>query len=88
MSNAHNEAPEEALTADPDKTPDKRTLTFWEVFGSTFAAAIGVQSNANKVRDFTHGKFIHYVFSGLIFVACFVMVIILIVRWVLSGTIG
>lgn len=78
----------EANMKESESAPVARTLTFWEVLGSTFAAAIGVQSNANKVRDFTHGKFIHYVFSGLVFVGCLVVLMILVVNWVLSGVSG
>lgn len=68
--------------------PEQRTLTFREVLGSTFAAAFGVQSNANRVRDFTHGKFTHYLISGLIFVSLFVVGMIVVVRLVLSAAVS
>lgn len=67
-----------------DEAEEPSSLSFWQVLGSTFAAVIGVQSNANKVRDFTHGKFIHFAISGVLFAALFVGLMLLIVRLVLS----
>ena len=77
------ESPEvvaEVGKAEPDESP----LTFLEVLGSTFAAAIGVQSKANRTRDFSRGRPLHFILAGLIFVALFIVVIIAVVRTVLS----
>ena len=59
-------------------------LTFLEVLGSTFAAAIGVQSKANRTRDFSRGKPLQFVLAGLIFAVMFVAVVVAVVRAVLS----
>ena len=42
-----------------------QNLTFWQVLGSTLAAAFGVQSSKNRQRDFTHGKASHFILMGI-----------------------
>ncbi|WP_448567917.1 DUF2970 domain-containing protein [Thalassotalea ganghwensis] len=49
---------------------------------SVLAALLGVQSNQNRERDFTQGKFSHFVIIGLIVVILFVLSLISIVSWV------
>lgn len=68
-----------------DKCAGKQPLTFLEIVGSTFAAAIGVQSKANKKRDFSQGKPLQFIFAGLIFATIFVVSVIAVVRVVLSS---
>jgi hypothetical protein len=55
----------------------KPTIT--QVFKSVLAAFIGVQSDANRKKDFEHGSLSTYVIAGVIFTALFVVVIIFIV---------
>ena len=50
---------------------------------STLAAFIGVQSNANRERDFSHGKISHFVWMGLLFGLIFVLTIIGVVQLVM-----
>lgn len=64
---------------------EPRKLTFREVFTSTIAAALGVQSHANKVRDFSHGNVLHFIAAGVLFTVGFVIAMVLLVRFVLSG---
>ncbi|MBQ0720383.1 MAG: DUF2970 domain-containing protein [Gammaproteobacteria bacterium] len=67
-------------------TVDKeKPLTFLEVLGSTFAAAIGVQSKVNKKRDFTQGKPLQFILAGVIFATVFVVGVVAVVRTVLSS---
>ena len=40
---------------------DRKGTGFWSVVQSVLAAFIGVQSKANKERDFKHGKPIHFI---------------------------
>ena len=68
-----------------EQKDEKQSLTFFEVLGSTFAAAIGVQSKANKNRDFSQGKPLHFIFSGIIFATVFVVSVVAVVRTVLSS---
>ena len=67
-----------------DGLGEKKPLTFYEVVSSTFAAAIGVQSKANKKRDFNQGKPLQFIIAGLIFATVFVLGVAAIVRAVLS----
>lgn len=68
-----------------DTTIDEKPLTFLQILGSTFAAAVGVQSKANRTRDFTRGKPLHFILAGLIFAVTFVVVVVAVVRTVLSN---
>lgn len=63
---------------------DEKPLTFMEVLGSTFSAAVGVQSKARRTRDFSRGKPLHFVLAGLIFALTFIVVVVGVVRLVLS----
>jgi hypothetical protein len=68
-----------------DRKDDQTPLTFMSVVLSTLAAAIGVQSKANKERDFKHGSAGPFIVAGLIFTALFVGTLVLVVRFVLSA---
>ena len=68
-----------------DKNQDNEKVSLLNVVQSTLAAAIGVQSEKNRQRDFKHGKPIVYIISGLIFVVVFISAIIAIVQLVLSN---
>lgn len=50
---------------------------------STFSAFIGVQSNANRERDFKHGKMSHFIVMGLVFGLVFVLTLVGIVQLIL-----
>ena len=56
---------------------------FWSVVQSVLAAGIGVQSRANKERDFTHGKPLHFIVGGLIGTIVFVVFVWLLVQYLL-----
>ena len=59
-------------------------LTFWQLLSSTIAAALGVQSRANRERDFTRGKAMHFIFMGIAFTVIFVLAVVGVVNLVLS----
>ncbi|MAD07653.1 MAG: hypothetical protein CMP86_09595 [Gammaproteobacteria bacterium] len=59
-------------------------LTFFEMLGSTFSAAFGVQSQRNRERDFSRGKPGHFILMGIGFTAAFVVTIVLVVKLLLS----
>ena len=71
-----------------DKANDDTSLGFWELVKSTLSAFLGVQSNANRERDFQRGKMSHFIWMGLLFGLLFVLTLIGIVRLVLhlAGT--
>jgi hypothetical protein len=69
--------------SEPKKSDDSR-VTWWQVVGSTLAAAIGVQKRANRERDFSRGRPIQFIIAGIVFTAVFVLIVVLVVRLVLS----
>lgn len=62
---------------------DAVQLTFWQLLKSTLSAFIGVQSNANRERDFKHGKVSHFIWMGLLFGVFFVLTLMGVVQLVL-----
>lgn len=64
--------------------PDKPTPPgFWLMLHSVLAAALGVQSNRNRERDFAHDKPWHFIVLGIGFTLVFVLGLLLIARLVL-----
>lgn len=68
-----------------DEQKPVRKPTFWQIVSSTLAAAIGVQSNKNRERDFTGGNIYTYIAAGIIFTVVFVVVMVLVVKAVLAN---
>jgi Protein of unknown function (DUF2970) len=75
MSNDPNDEP----------TPDEAPLTFWQIAGSTMAAAFGVQKRANRERDFSRGKPLHFIIAGIVFTVIFVLIVVGVVQLVLRN---
>lgn len=65
---------------------EQAQLSFGQLLKSTFSAFLGVQSNANRERDFTQGRMSHFIWMGLLFGAVFVLTIIGVVQLVLHFT--
>jgi len=61
-------------------------ISFWQLLMSTLSAFIGVQSNANRERDFKYGKISHFIAIGLLFGLVFVCTIVGVVRIVMHVT--
>jgi len=57
---------------------------FFNVLKSTVAAACGVQTKANRDRDFTHGKPSTFIIAGIVFVIVFVLAMYGVVQLVMS----
>ncbi|MEM7210034.1 MAG: DUF2970 domain-containing protein [Pseudomonadota bacterium] len=55
--------------------PEPKGTGFWAVAHSVLAAGFGVQSRANRERDFTRGKASHFIIAGLIGTALFVLLV-------------
>lgn len=66
-----------------DKDNDDKPLTFRQMLHSVLAAALGVQSGKNRMRDFTYGKPSHFIMLGVGFTALFVLVILGVVKLIL-----
>ena len=67
----------------PEKADEDVEIGFFELLKSTMSAFIGVQSNANRERDFKHGKISHFIGIGLLFGLLFVSTIIGVVQVVI-----
>jgi uncharacterized membrane protein YidH (DUF202 family) len=75
--------PADQKDATPEDAPSE--VGFWTIVASTLAAAIGVQSRANRERDFRHGRAAPFIVAGLLFTVAFVLVLVFVVRLVLAG---
>lgn len=62
-----------------DKDGDLSTA---QVLGSTLAAAFGVQSKENKVRDFERGKPHQFIIAGVVFTLLFLAGMIALVNFI------
>jgi len=62
---------------------NKKKMTPFSFMGSIIAAWFGVQTKANRERDFEQGKFHHFVIGGIVFAAMFVLFVVGIVNVVM-----
>jgi hypothetical protein len=68
-----------------DQTGGKKGgITLLSFLGSLLAGWFGVQSEANRQRDFEHGKFSHFIIGGVVFAILFVLFVVMIVQIVLK----
>ncbi len=74
---------EQKITNADHKDQSHSVQHWWQIFLSVLAAAVGVQSDKNRQRDFTHFSPWPYIFAGLTFMALFVGCLIGIVHLVL-----
>lgn len=56
--------------------------TLKQVIQSVFAAAIGVQSKANRERDFESGSLSSYLFVGAIATVLFILTLVTIISFI------
>jgi len=57
--------------------------TFIDVIKSVLASFIGVQSDANRKRDFQQGNPAQFILVGIVITIIFIIVLIIIVRLIL-----
>jgi|AZIJ01.1.fsa_nt_gi hypothetical protein len=67
-----------------EQAQDQKKPKTFDLLKSTLSAAIGVQSNANREKDFTHGNIKTFVVAGIIFTVLFIGTVITVVNLVLS----
>ena len=60
----------------------------WEVLKSVLASFFGVQNEATRQRDFTHGKPSQFIIIGLILTVAFIAIVYLAVKVVLYFALG
>ena len=70
----------------PAKEDEDVQITFLQLLKSTMSAFIGVQSNANRERDFKHGKISHFIGIALLFGLLFICTIVGVVQIVMHTT--
>ena len=68
-------------SADDDEETTR--ISYRQLLLSTLSAFIGVQSNANRERDFKYGKISHFISIGLLFGLVFICILVLVVRIVM-----
>ena len=56
---------------------------FWSIVLSTLAAAIGVQSDKNRQRDFAQGRPLAFIVAGILFTVLFILTVVTVVHLVL-----
>jgi hypothetical protein len=66
-----------------DDNSKQKKITPFSFMGSIFAAWFGVQSKANRERDFEQGKFHHFVVGGLVFATLLVLFVLGLVKVVM-----
>ncbi|HFB66177.1 MAG TPA: DUF2970 domain-containing protein [Aeromonadales bacterium] len=64
---------------------NQKKLSFFQMFFSTMAAMVGIQTKANLERDFEHGSAGNFVVIGLILVAIFIFTLVKVVGMVLDN---
>ena len=77
MTDSNSREPRRNRTAD-------RQVSTWTIVKSTLAAAIGVQSEEARRRDFSHGRATPFIVAGLIGTALFVLILLGVVKLVIS----
>ena len=60
------------------------TLSFGKLLMSVLSAFFGVQSEANRQRDFSSGKLSHFIIIGLILGLAFILIVIGVVQIVMK----
>ncbi|WP_319024693.1 DUF2970 domain-containing protein [Microbulbifer hainanensis] len=73
------------MNSEPEDNNNKKRPSFGQVVLSTLAAAVGVQSNKNRERDFQGGSIKTYIAAGIIFTTLFVLTLVLVVKTVLGN---
>lgn len=66
-----------------EKDSSKTSVSLGQLLMSVVAAFFGVQSNANRERDFKSGKISHFILLGVSFGIIFILIIIAVVSLVM-----
>ncbi len=60
----------------PRREPPEAPLSLRQMLHSVLAAALGVQSQRNRARDFSRGKPSHFIVLGVLFTGLFVLLLV------------
>lgn len=69
-----------------DLPDDDKKPSIFDVAKSTLSAAIGIQKNTNRERDFKHGNIKTFAIAGLIFIVLFIGTIVTVVNIVIANS--
>lgn len=83
MKEPMNDQPNDSNDAADEAQGEAADVGFFQIVGSTIAAAFGVQSSKNRERDFTRGKASHFIVAGIIFTVVFALTVFTVVQLVL-----
>jgi hypothetical protein len=72
------------MAEDNQEQAPERKPSLLQVFQSAFAAALGVQSQAKRERDFGHGSPGQFIIVGLVFTVVFILVLWGVVKLVMA----
>lgn len=64
---------------------DRPRPTPWQIIKSILGAALGVQSEETRVRDFTQGNPAVFIIGGIVFTVLFIVILVVVVNLVLAG---
>lgn len=73
------------MTNDDAQPVEEKELGFFQIMGSTIAAAFGVQSSKNRKRDFERGRAGPFIAAGILFTVVFVFAVYGVVTLVLPA---
>ncbi len=72
------------ISMNDEQTPIKdQAPTLWQMIKSVNASFFGVQSKANRERDFKHGKASHFIIIGILMTLVFIGGVVLAVKFAL-----
>lgn len=69
-----------------NRSGESTSPNWWQMIWSVLAAMLGVQTEANRKRDFAANRPLPYILIGVLFIVCFVAALIIIVNVVLAST--
>ena len=69
---------------DSNQTPPQKDISFGKLLMSVLSAFLGVQSDANRQRDFSSGKLSHFIIIGLMLGLAFILIVIGVVQVVMK----
>ncbi|HED36062.1 MAG TPA: DUF2970 domain-containing protein [Gammaproteobacteria bacterium] len=72
------------MTDNEQETSRRKGTGLFNIIKSTAAAACGIQTKANRERDFENGKPSTFIIAGLVFVTIFILSMYGIVQLVMS----
>jgi len=72
------------LDMEKDASTTGHNISFVKLLMSVLSAFLGVQSEANRKRDFSNGKLSHFIIIGLLLGLTFILIVIGVVQLVLK----